>query len=1120
MSDLAKIIEGMPAEKRDLLMRQLRGKRKADKQRPITRQPRHSNAFPLSFAQQRLWFMDQLVPQHPFYNVPEMIRLKGALNCAALQKAITEIVRRHESLRTRFSTVAGQAMQIITDPSDVPTPMLDLSAIAEPEREAYVQYLTFEEARRPFDLSKGPLIRTALLKLSDSEHVLLLLMHHIISDVWSIKVFLRELHVIYLAYCEGKQSPLPDPLIQYVDYAIWQREQMQGEALESHLSYWRKQLEEFEALHLPMRKPRPASFSFEGAVHNLALSKDVSERLKQLSQDQGVTMFMLMLAAFKVLLYRYTGQENILVATPSAGRNRAELEPIIGFFVNNLLMRTDLSGNPTFCELLHRVREVALAAYAHKEVPFEKFVEQLPPSRDTNRNPLSQIFFAYDGFSAPVTFPPLTISVEAVYNNTAKFDLFFSFKEKPEGIKGRIEYSTDLYDEATVASMSTHLCRLLEAIAAQPDRKVTRLEMLGEVEKKQILEGWNDTRSEYGEASLREMFERQVERRGGETAVEYEGRGMSYEELNRRANQLGRYLRRKGVREEEGVGVCMERSMEMVMAVLGVMKAGGVYVPLDAGYPKERLRMMIEDAGLSLILTQERLAGQLPRHGAEVICVDEICDVIAQESEDNPPVMTTADNLAYVMYTSGSTGRPKGVAVPQRAVIRLVHNTNYIQLSASDNVAQVSNFSFDAATFEIFGALLNGARLVVIPTAVILSASEFAAKIKEENITAMFITTALFNQLSSQSSRIFSPIRTLMTGGESHDPRAMKRVLERDRPERLMNVYGPTESTTFATWCLIEEAADERGPIPIGIPLSNTQTYVLDPDFQPVPVGVTGELYIGGDGLARGYYGLPDLTAEKFVPHPFSADPGQRLYRTGDLARFLPDGRVDFIGRKDHQVKVRGFRIELGEIEAVLESYPPVGQCVVVMREDTPNDKRVVAYVVAGEGQALSVSQLRGYLNERLPDYMVPSAFVELDYLPLTPNGKVDRNALPAPQSSEAAEEFFVAPRTLVEEAVADIWAEALNVERVGVFDNFFEMGGHSLLAAQIITDVRDAFRMNVPLRSIFEKPTVADLSALLISVEVRPGLCEKVAGLLKKIKSMSPEERKEILERKDLVLR
>jgi amino acid adenylation domain-containing protein len=909
--------------------------------------------FPLSFAQQRLWFIDRITLDSTFYNIPQALSLSGRLDVPTLERSLNEIVRRHEALRTSFAESGGQAVQIVNDATALTVPLADLSGLPEADREREALRLAVEEGHRPFDLSVAPLMRAALIRLGDEEHVLLVTTHHIVSDGWSAGIFLRELSALYEAFLRGEPSPLAELPVQYADFAVWQREWLQGEVLEEQLDYWKQRLGgELPVLKLPTDRPRPPALSYKGAEQTLELSAELTGRLKSLSRSEGATLFMTLLATFDALLHRYTGQEDIVVGTPIAGRNRREVEGLIGFFVNTLVMRAGLAGAPTFRELLGRVREATLGAYAHQEVPFEKLVEELHPERDMSRNPLFQVMFALQ--NAPLedfTLPGLRLDTVDVSNDMTRFDLEFHLWEHDGALAGTLIYNTDLFDAPTVAQMTGHFRNLLEGIVAEPDTRVSQLPLLSEAEGRQLLYEWNDTRREYPRDScVHELFEAQAARTPDATAVVSEDGHISYRELNERANGLARRLRRRGVGAESMVGICLGRGAELVTALLAVLKAGGAYVPLDPDYPKPRLRFMLEDAGVRVLLTERQKLAALPPTSAEIICLDDGAQSDG-ESAENLRNEAAADNLAYVIYTSGSTGRPKGVCVSHRAINRLVCDTNYVELTASDRVAQVSTASFDAATFEIWGALLHGAQLHVVSREVAISPHEFAAQIKGRGITTMFLTTALFNQLARVRPGALASLRHLLFGGEAVDHERVREALSKGAPERLLHVYGPTENTTFSTWHRVVEVSQTAHTVPIGRPITNTQAYVFGSDLRPVPVGVAGELFLGGEGLMRGYLNRPEVTAEKLVPHPYSDDAGARLYRTGDLVRLRRDGSIEFLERIDRQVKVRGFRIELGEIESSLAEHPSVSECVVLAREEQPGERRLVAYVVNRDGE-------------------------------------------------------------------------------------------------------------------------------------------------------------------------
>jgi amino acid adenylation domain-containing protein len=1047
--------------------------------RPVVAPEKRVN-LPLSFSQERLWFLDRLNPDSPIYNIPSAFVLTGRLDVAALEKCLNEIVRRHEILRTTFRAVEGQPEQLVSPELTLTLPVIDLRDLPNDRRQAERDRLVSEEAHRPFDLSRGPLLRAKLLRTGGEEHVLLLTMHHIVSDGWSMAILLREISALYDAFVTGKQSPLAPLPIQYADFSVRQRQWLSDEAIEAQLSYWTAQLRGMPAvLELPTDRPRPAVQTFHGAHETFVLSRSLTHALKALSRQENVTLFMMLLAAFQSLLHRYTARDDIVVGSPIAGRQRVDLEDLIGFFVNTLVLRTDLSGNPTFKQLLGRVREVALSAYAHQDLPFEKLVEELKPDRSLSSTPLVQVMFVLQ--NAPRSGLNLR-DVEArsleTGTGTAKFGLTLSISESSGSLTGSLTYNTDLFGAATVARMAEHFQTLLESIAANPERRLSDLSMLTGAERQEILVEWNHTKRDYPrDRCVHELFERQVERTPDAVAAVFEEGELTYRELNRRANQLAHHLRKLGVGPEARVAIYMDRSLEMIVGLLGILKAGGVYVPLDLDCPKERVGFMLNDSEARLLLTQKKFLSRMPewRFG-EIVHVDQDWRPFAHEPAHNPVSGATAKNLAYIIYTSGSTGNPKGVAVPHRAVNRLVVNTDYLTLGPGDVVAQAANCSFDAATFEIWGTLLNGARLVGIKADAVLSPREFAGLIETKKITTLFLTTALFNQMARELPSAFRGVRHLLFGGEAVDPRWVAEVLQHGPPQRLLHVYGPTETTTFASWRLVEPAGESATTIPIGRPIANTRIYLLDRYLQPVPVGVAGEIHIGGDGLARGYYNRPELTAEKFIPDPFDADPEARLYKTGDLARYLPDGDIEFLGRIDRQVKIRGFRVEPGEIEAALERHPAIENVVVMVCDESEGDpstgpstelrtgKRLAAYFTCDARNEPRASELRRYLKATLPEYMIPSLFVSLDAFPLTSNGKIDRRALPDPGELGApASAGYVAPRTAMEKLIAEAWREVIGVERVGVYDNFFDLGGHSLLSMRAISRIEKLTGRRIP---------------------------------------------------------
>ena len=1051
---------------------------------PLLRQERPER-LPLSFAQQRLWFLGQLDTSGVEYNVRTAWRLRGELNVNALERAIDALIGRHETLRTHFEEKEGEPFQVIESEVRIPLRVEDLSSLGENERQGAIESALRREAEEPFDLRDGPLLRVGLLRLGACDHILVWSCHHIISDGWSMAVFHRDARLAYEAFCDGGSNPLESLQIQYADYALWQRSWMQGRELERLLGYWRGQLAGAATLELPTDRPRPPKPSYLGGRHSFKLGPELSARMAEFNdREKEVTPFMSLLAAFEVLLYRYSGQVDFVVGTPVANRPNIELEGLIGFFVNTLAMRADLMGEPSFRKLVSRVRRGALDGYKHQDLPFEKLVEELNPGRDMSRHPLFQVMFALQ--NAPreaLELRGVKVSRQLLPSLSTRFDLELHLWEQGDGWSGSLVYSRDLFDEATIEGMVRHYVALLEGILEEPDRPVSQVPMMAETERERILVQWNVTGVEYPrDRCIHQVFEEQVRRAPQAVAVVYGGgQELSYGELERRSVQLAGYLRSLGVGVGARVGICMEPSAEMIVGLLAILKAGGAYVPIDPGYPEERIVFMLAESEAGVLLSREGLAGRFSGKAIKIVCLDTGWESIEKVNDAGQQSRAAGpEDVAYVLFTSGSTGTPKGVCVPHRAVNRLVVNCDYVRLGPEEAVAQISNCCFDAATFEIWGALLNGSRLVGIARERVLSAESFSAELARHGVTTLVVTTALFNELVHERANIFGKVRNVLFGGEEADPGAVRRVLESGGPpQRLLNVYGPTETTTFATAYEVGPEHSWARRIPIGRPIANTEVYVLDSHLNAVPVGVAGEICIGGDGVATGYLKRPELTEERFIASPFAG--GRRLYRTGDRGRFLADGNIEFLGRLDNQVKIHGFRIELGEIEAVLRQYPAVRESVVVVREDTPGDKRLVAYIVALQGPVPAESELGGFLKEQLPAYMVPSTFMFLDELPLTPNGKVDRRALPAPDRGRLIQQgTCVAPRDILELRLTQIWEEILGLHPVGVTDNFFDLGGHSLLAVRLIARIHKQFGQKLPLPTLFHGATIERLAGVL----------------------------------------
>lgn len=1058
--------------------------------------------FPLSFAQQRLWFLDELEGGNTFsYNIPIVLRLKGQLEQQVVERCFKEIIRRHDSLRTTFeiNEETGVSEQVIHHSTQFHLESIDLNDVPEEQRLDRARAWANDQSQRPFNLSTGPLLRVSLIRLTDNDHLLLLIMHHIISDGWSVGVIVNELKANYEAFVRGEKSPLPELPIQYADFAHWQRNRMQGDVLEKQLAYWRKQLGgRLPVLELPTSRPRPSRHTQNGAVRVWELPRDITDGVKSLSHAEGATLFMTLMAAFKVLLLRYTGQQDMLVGTPIANRNRREVEGLVGLFINTLVLRTDMSGDPSFRDLLGRVKEVALGAYGNQDVPFEKLVEELQPERDLSRTPMFQVMFVMQNNPMPeLKLGDVTMSPLIIEGATSKFDLTLSIMEEADGnLSGWLEYNTDLFDKPMIESLIGHYNTLMRGIIADADERISRLPILTDTERKRLLVEFNDTASEYSLSNcVHQLFEAQAERAPNATAVIYEDQKLTYGELNQKADQIARRLKAMGVGPESLVGVSMERSVEMVLAIFGILKAGGAYVPLDPTYPKDRLAFMAADAGVKAILTDSSVLQQLDTINVTTLCLDkELETFIAGDNDsltsgDDQQSAVAVENIAYVIYTSGSTGKPKGVMTPHEAVTNMIlwMQATY-EMTPADRLLQKTALTFDASAWEFFWPLVTGATLVVARPYAEKDGDYMVKTLQEQGVTVLQLVPSLLKMLVEQEGfENCRSLRHVFCGGEALPAAVCERFFERLPQAQLTNVYGPTETTMHVTvWECRKDTLEHV--VPIGRPVGNTQAYILDENMQPVPIGVPGELCIGGVQVARGYLNRPELTAERFISDPFSQQQGRKLYRTGDLTRFRPDGGIEFRGRIDHQVKIRGYRIELGEIESALRQHSAISDVLVIAREDVPGDKRLVAYVLMKPDQELKGSELHKHLLVTLPDYMVPSAFVLLDKMPLLSNGKVDREALPTPEySRKLLEEEYVAPRNEVEESLAKIFAEVLGIPKVGVNDNFFLLGGHSLSATQVTTRMREILQADVPLRRIFEKPTVSGLATAVEEFKTQP---------------------------------
>jgi amino acid adenylation domain-containing protein/non-ribosomal peptide synthase protein (TIGR01720 family) len=1048
--------------------------------------------LPLSFAQQRMWFLYQMDQQNSAYNEALTIRLTGRLNIDILEQTINAIIQRHESLRTSFPMVEGKPIQKIAPSLKIKLLVVNLKDIPQEQIDKQI----IEELQKPFDLTQSPLLRCTLFDLGYENYILVNVFHHIIIDGWSKGILFKELSKFYQALLSNSTVDLPELAIQYADFAVWQRQWLQGEILENQLNYWKKQLTGAPPLlELPTDKPRPATANFRGHSISFQIDSELTEKLKLLSQKSGVTLFMTLLAALNTLLFRYSGQDDILIGTPTANRNRQEIEPLIGFFVNTLVLRNSLEGNPTFSGLLQQARNVVLEAYANQDVPFEQVVDGLEIERSLSYNPLFQVMFALQ--NAPLNalkLPNLKAQYLAVENQRIKFDLSLFLEEieteKGSYLEGFWEYDGDLFTPERITRMVGHFQTLLKGIVANPQQTIGELPLLTESEKQQLLVEWNQTQTSYPDHyCIHQLFEEQVVKTPDAIAVIDGEKSLTYEQLNQKANQLAYYLQNLGVKTEDLVGICIERSVLMIIGLLGILKAGAAYIPLDPNYPSERLAYMLEDSAVSVLLTQENLVDTLPNYLGTIFCLDQDGKILDHHPQDNLLHPMTSENLAYVIYTSGSTGKPKGVLIQHQSLLNLVSwHQNAFDITTIDRVTQLAGIAFDASVWEIWPYLTAGACLAIVPPDLLTSPKQLQEWLIAKKITVSFLPTPLAETLIPLDWSPNCLLRLMLTGGDKLNDFPPTSI-----PFTLVNNYGPTENTVVTTSVKITpDLLTEKAP-PIGRPISNTQVYILDQYQQPVPIGIPGELYIGGSGLAKGYLNRPELTDSKFIANPFSQKLSDRLYKTGDLVRYGNDGQIEFVGRIDHQVKIRGFRIELGEIETVLNQHPQVKEAIIIAREDQPGVKRLCAYVIAS--QNLTVSQLRLFLQEKLPQYMVPAFFVLLDAFPLTANGKIDRCALPQPTlelEDEAA--LNLSPGTEKERILAAIWQRVLGLKNISINDNFFELGGDSILAIQIIAQANQAGLQITP-KQLFSHQTIAQLATVAERVSVNQTTQDLVIG-------------------------
>jgi amino acid adenylation domain-containing protein len=1037
-------------------------------------------AASLSFAQQQVWLHTQLAPEVALYNEVLILERSGPLDRESLERSFGEIIRRHEILRTSFPCIDGTVVPAVSERRTVKLSFTELNTLPDRQRTVEVSRIVTEEAQKPFDLGNGPLMRARVLALSQEHYFLVVTLHNLVADEWSLGVIAKELAALYRAYSAGEPSPFSDLPVQYADWALWHRSWFEGDVLEQHVSYWRKRLAGIPAvLELPTDRARLPIQRFRGARQSFVLSKSLSDSLKQLSEREGVSLFETLLAAFQALLLRHTGQSDVVVGAIAPGRERAGTQNLVGPFAHTVVFRTDMESDPAFRELMWRVRDLSRRDYEYQSMPFDRLVSELQPERDPSRNPLFQALFSLTSSTpvAQVCWEKVNFEVD---NGAAKVDLQLQFHERPEGIFGRLTYNTDIFDGTTISRMAGHLQTLLQGIVADPDQRLSKLPLLSGAERQQLLVEWNNTATDYPRnIPLHQFIEQQVERTPAATGLIYGSVRLNYRELNARANQLAHRLRKLGVGPDVLVAVCAERSIDMVLALLGVVKAGGAYVPLDPDYPRERLEKMLEDSKAPVLLIQEHLLDRVPQSGLHVIRMDR--DWPETESTENLPAEVSGKNLAYVIYTSGSTGQPKGVPnVHEGIVNRLLWMQDMYKLGPKDRVLQKTPYSFDVSVWEFFWPLMTGAALVVARPNGHKDPGYLAKLIADEQITTLhFVPSMLSIFLETEGLERCHGLRRVFASGEALPFDLQQRFFEKLKVE-LHNLYGPTEAAVDVTYWACQP--DSKEPVvPIGKPIANIQIYILDATLQPVPIGVAGELHIGGIGLARGYLNRPELTAEKFIPNPFGREPGARLYKTGDLARFRTDGNVEYLGRMDHQVKLRGFRIELGEIEALLGECAEVRHAAVIVREDVPGNKHLVAYLVPTSGTNLEIDQLRARLKQKVPEFMVPSNFVVLEEFPMTTSGKVDRRALPAPDQSDLAPKAtFVAPKDVIESQLVQIWETVLGVRPIGVRHNFFELGGHSLVAVRLVDRIEQEFGKKLPIATLLQAPTIEQLAAIL----------------------------------------
>ena len=1099
---MTSIENSLTNQKRDLLKLLLNKKGINLQTETILPRP-NSEPAPLSFGQEQLWFLSQ-IQDNTTYNLPLALQISGSLNISVLEQVITEIVRRHEILRTNFQQIEGKNLQVIRPEINISLQVINLDQITAKQQLQNVERLINQETDKIFNLSEDDLFQSTLYQLNQNSYILLLNMHHIISDGWSIGILLQELSTLYGAYLAGNKSPLPDLQIQYADYAIWQKEKFTSEIREKQLNYWKQQLADIPPLlELPTDKPRPPIQSFRGGIWEFSINSNLSQKIRTLTQQSDATLFMTMLAAFVILLYRCSGQDDILIGSPMAGRNRQEIQSLIGYFVNTVVLRTKLTGNPNFREILNQVRQVATDAHNYQDIPYNQVVEALNPQRNLSYNPVFQILFDLQhSLTDKLQLPGLTLQPFLGEHSTSKFDLSLIIEDRGTELIGAWEYSSDLFTQEAISRITENFQTLLNGIVNNPETPINQLPIISAFEQQQILEKWNNTQQDYPESfCIHELFTQQVIKTPDAIAVKFGNQQLTYTQLNQKANQLANYLQNCGVTSEVLVGLYLERSLDILIAILAILKAGGAYLPLDPKYPQTRLTDILNDSQVSIILTQEKLltslSSPLPRgetpltpYQGKIILLDTDLTIISQQNIETPISAIKPDNLAYVIYTSGSTGKPKGVMITHQNIVN--HATSIIdkyQINSHDRILQFTTFIFDVAAEEIFPAWLSGATLIICPQEMVTNLIEFSQFLAQESLTVVNLPTPYWQEwvleIDRKVSQIPDSLRLVITGSDQVLPEKLalwqKLVTEKRQNIQWINAYGLTETTITSTvyQLPVNYQLNTTHSVPIGRPIANTEIYILDQNLQPVPIGIPGELHIGGAGLARGYLNRKQLTNEKFISNPISSSKSSRLYKTGDLARYLPDGNIEFLGRIDYQVKIRGFRIELGEIEAVLAQHPLVKSSAVIVREIQPRNKQLVAYVVTEDHSNIQ-QDLRSFLKQNLPDYMLPAFFVRLAELPLTPTGKINRRALSALMLELNHEIDYILPRNPLEQKLAEIWCQVLGLEKVSVEENFFNLGGHSLATIQIISRIRETLKIDLPLQYLFTEPTIAGLTKII----------------------------------------